>query len=246
MADTAYTDGRAPRQSSSLGVRILAALVVVAVVAAGVWLAGAVVSDDMNVAMGITAVWFGVAGLACFLIARSRRDLMLPVLGAYAVAAVAIGGWLGYSSLVDQEVNETVAVGAPASGAEAAPSEAAPSDGAPAEAAPAPAGNVQLASGEFSAAAHPTSGKAAVVKLAEGGSVLTLTDFETDPGPDLRVYLATDADATDFKDLGPLKGNVGNQQYELPEGIDLDKYSTVVIWCRAFTVGFGQAPLSES
>ena len=74
----------------------------------------------------------------------------------------------------------------------------------------------------------------------------TLTDFETDPGPDLRVYLATDEGASDFADLGALKGNRGDQQYELPASLDLDRYATVLVWCRAFSVGFGQAPLEPS
>ena len=203
------------------------------VVALGVWLTGGVISDDMDVAMALTAVWFGVAGLAALLVARARRDLLLPVLGTFVVTAAAIGGWLGYNSLVDDEVNETVAVGAPAGQAR--------SGGAAA-----PARNVQLASGGLESGAHDTSGTAAVVGLAEGGRVLTLTDFETDPGPDLRVYLATDKSASEFEDLGGLKGNVGNQQYEIPQDVDIQKYSTVVIWCRAFTVEFGSARLRAS
>jgi hypothetical protein len=43
-----------------------------------------------------------------------------------------------------------------------------------------------------------------------------------------------------------LKSNVGNQQYEIPDDVDLDKYSTVVIWCRAFSVEFGAAQLQGS
>jgi hypothetical protein len=48
----------------------------------------------------------------------------------------------------------------------------------------------------------------------------------------------------DFEDLGALKGNKGNQQYELPPQLDLERYSTVVIWCRAFSVNFARAPLT--
>jgi len=85
-----------------------------------------------------------------------------------------------------------------------------------------------------------------VVRTAEGGQVLTLTRFETDPGPDLRVYLATDSSATDSVDLGALRGNVGDQQYEIPDDVDLRRYSTAVIWCRAFSVEFGSARLEAS
>ncbi|MEX2194042.1 MAG: DM13 domain-containing protein [Thermoleophilaceae bacterium] len=228
MAGAAQTSKRTPP-----ALKAAAVLLVVAVVLLGVWVTGALISDDMNVAMALTAVWFGIVGLACLLAVRARRDLLLPVLGTFVAAAVAIGGYLGYSSLVDQEVNETVAVGAPAGEAPQEPGAAAPAQ------------NVQLATGGFESGAHETSGTAAVVELAEGGRVLTLTGFETDPGPDLRVYLATDRDASESEDLGALKGNVGDQQYELPEGADLDRLSTVVIWCRAFSVEFGSAALTE-
>jgi hypothetical protein len=84
--------------------------------------------------------------------------------------------------------------------------------------------------------------------LAQGGRVLTLTRFEVDNGPDLRVYLVagpatTEGEVDDFEDLGGLKGNVGNQQYEIPADVSIDRYSTVVIWCRAFSVLFARAPL---
>jgi hypothetical protein len=59
----------------------------------------------------------------------------------------------------------------------------------------------------------------------------------------LYVYLATDKSASDFVDLGVLKANIGNQNYEIPEGTDLAKYKTVVIWCKAFSVLFGSADL---
>ena len=63
-------------------------------------------------------------------------------------------------------------------------------------------------------------------------------------GPDLVVYLTkqpADAQAVgdDYLDLGVLKGNVGNQNYEVPAGVDLSEYDSVVIWCRRFAVSFG-------
>src|SRR5262249_24833688 len=44
--------------------------------------------------------------------------------------------------------------------------------------------------------------------------------------------------------LGSLKGNVGDQNYELPADIDLAKYRAVTIWCKRFSVNFGTAPLT--
>ena len=102
-------------------------------------------------------------------------------------------------------------------------------------------------SGAFADGAHPTEGTAAVVRTGSG-SVLTLTDFRTDAGPDLFVYVvpsgATDAVEGGVR-LGGLKGNAGNQQYALPAGLELEGAS-VVIWCRAFSVAFGAARLSAA
>jgi hypothetical protein len=77
--------------------------------------------------------------------------------------------------------------------------------------------------------------------------VLTLTDFDVDNGPDLRLYLVagparSEDEVDDYVDLGALKGNRGDQQYELPAGLDLDRYATAVVWCRAFSVLFARAP----
>jgi hypothetical protein len=43
-----------------------------------------------------------------------------------------------------------------------------------------------------------------------------------------------------------LKGNIGDQNYELPANADLAKYRAVTIWCKRFSVNFGTAPLSSS
>jgi hypothetical protein len=50
----------------------------------------------------------------------------------------------------------------------------------------------------------------------------------------------------DFIDLGSLKGNIGDQNYLVPEGADLERYQSVVIWCRRFTSPFGAAPLEST
>ena len=113
------------------------------------------------------------------------------------------------------------------------------------------AGNERVASGEFSGVAHDASGTAALVRLADGSTKLTFTDLDTDNGPDLRVYLVagdveSDGDVQDFQDLGTLKGNRGTQQYAVPADVDLDRYTTVVVWCRAFSIAFATAPLESA
>jgi hypothetical protein len=113
------------------------------------------------------------------------------------------------------------------------------------------AANSQIASGEFHSGAHETKGMATVFQLAGGKKTLRLTNFATSNGPDVHVYLVAAQDAKDndtvtkaeFLDLGTLKGNIGDQNYELPANADLAKYRAVTIWCNRFSVNFGTAPL---
>lgn len=115
------------------------------------------------------------------------------------------------------------------------------------------AGPTTLAKGQFKSLAHETKGTATIFRLVDGKRTLRLSDFETSNGPDVRVYLvageiAKGNDAvkqTGFVDLGSMKGNKGDQNYELPADIDLKKYQRVSIWCARFGVNFGSAPLGE-
>jgi hypothetical protein len=108
-----------------------------------------------------------------------------------------------------------------------------------------------VASGSFHSVAHETKGMAAIYQLPDGKKTLRLSDFQTSNGPDVQVYLVAAPDATDddtvkragFLPVGALKGNLGDQNYELPADVDLNKYRSVTIWCRRFGVNFGTAPL---
>jgi electron transfer DM13 len=109
----------------------------------------------------------------------------------------------------------------------------------------------QVATGQFHSGAHETKGVASVFQLGNGTKTLRLTNFATSNGPDVHVYLVAATDAKDndavtnagFIDLGSLKGNIGDQNYELPANADLAKYRAVTIWCKRFSVNFGTAPL---
>ena len=92
---------------------------------------------------------------------------------------------------------------------------------------------------------HDAEGAATVIPVASG-NVLRLEGFRSTNGPDLYVYLSTGKDASDFVNLGRLKANIGNQNYDIPEGTDLSKYDTVLIWCQQFSVLFGSAKLQSS
>ena len=216
-----------------MAVRVIAFPLVVIVVLAGLWVTGGLITDDFAVAMWLSAAWMAAAGLACVAVAVRSRPLRRPVIGAFGVAAALAGAYLGPSQFFDDEVDEQVAAVAPA--AQATDSTSTPR-------------NRRLAAGRFDSVGHEARGTATAIRLAEGGRVLTLTGFEVDNGPDLRVYLVagparSEAAVDDYVDLGALKGNKGNQQYAIPRSVDLDRYSTVVVWCRAFSVLFARAPL---
>ena len=107
--------------------------------------------------------------------------------------------------------------------------------------------DVELLMGNFVDAGdgfHKAEGVAKVINLADGTTFLRLENLKTTNGPDLYVYLSTDKDTSDIVNLGRLKGNIGNQNYEIPAGTDLSKYNTVLIWCKAFSTLFGSAKLS--
>ena len=112
-----------------------------------------------------------------------------------------------------------------------------------------------LETGTFHGKVHNTSGRATVYREADGHLILRLTNFKTSNGPDVHVVLiaAKDADddanflksSTERVELGMLKGNEGDQNYEIPSGTDLKKFQTVSIYCERFNANFGAAPLEK-
>ena len=99
---------------------------------------------------------------------------------------------------------------------------------------------------------HAGSGTATLYQLPDGTHLVRFEDFETTNGPDLVVYLSTHPDPrsaddvaqNDYVELGPLKGNIGNQNYLVPAATDIDSIGSVVIWCELFGVLFSPAPLA--
>jgi hypothetical protein len=112
-------------------------------------------------------------------------------------------------------------------------------------------GPVVLIQGSFKSLAHETKGTASIYRVGNGKRSLRLTGFETSNGPDVHVYLtAVEVQKgraaireAGFIDLGSLKGNKGDQNYDIPPEADLNKYKNVAIWCARFGVNFGQAAL---
>jgi len=111
-----------------------------------------------------------------------------------------------------------------------------------------------LVQGRFYDVAHEGMGDAIIYILADGSRVLRLQDFEVLNGPDLHVWLVpvdpvpdtVGVEIAGYYDLGPLKGNAGNQNYDIPADLDLSAFKSVVIWCQPFRVPFAAAPLGST
>jgi hypothetical protein len=112
-----------------------------------------------------------------------------------------------------------------------------------------------LETGTFHGKVHNTSGRATIYREADGRLILRLTNFKTSNGPDVHVVLIAAKDAADDAnflktsteriELGLLKGNEGDQNYDIPTGTDLKKFQTVSIYCVRFNANFGAAPLEK-
>ena len=112
-----------------------------------------------------------------------------------------------------------------------------------------------LETGTFHGKVHNTSGRATIYQAEDGKLVLRLTNFATSNGPDVHVILVAAKDADDDAnflksdteriELGKLKGNQGDQNYDIPAGTDLAKFASVSVYCERFNANFGSAPLEK-
>lgn len=203
----------------------------------------------------------------------ASRPLRAPLTWV-AVTVLAAGAAFGlywfqpWKLVTDTEVNEELAVvvsEAPSSPTNSTPDEdaapdqdAAPDEGAtPDEDAAPGAGPKIVRSGEFITHEHDTSGTARIIRTADGELRLELVGLATSNGPDLRVWLTDQPvrsgeagwhvfDDGRWVELGRLKGNRGDQAYDIPAEVDLDELTSVSIWCKRFAVSFGAAPLTTA
>ena len=165
-------------------------------------------------------------------------------------AVVFVAVWFQPQKLfIDERVEEAIP---PATSAPPAETDDEPTEPTGPSTTVAPAEPVELVRGEFISRDHGTSGVARVLELADGRRIVRLEGLETDNGPDLFLYLGSNpangdegAFDDDFVDLGRLKGNQGDQNYDLPAGVDLEQHMTVVIWCDRFDSAFGAADLTS-
>ncbi|MEZ2189685.1 DM13 domain-containing protein [Corynebacterium sp. CCM 9204] len=116
----------------------------------------------------------------------------------------------------------------------------------------APVAPIEIKGGQFISLDHDTSGTAFIAELPDGSRVLRLENLASLDGPDLKVVLTSqtgnyaDLDASSYTSLGALKATHGNQNYTIPQDVDLADVNSVVIWCERFTSPFGAAELTAS
>lgn len=173
-----------------------------------------------------------------------RRWIWLVVAVVVVVGGIAFWAFAPWTLFVDKQVDEALpSVSAPA------PTE---SPDPTASQKPRPTGPETLANGKFQSYEHETTGSASLIRLANGDVVVRLAPFATSNGPDVRVWLserkadnAGGANGGKYLDLGALKGNIGNQNYQVPKSANVDEYKSVVIWCRRFSVAFGAASVEQ-
>ena len=183
-----------------------------------------------------------------------------PLIGGIAVVLLAVAAWLAFgffgiqTAFIDDEVNEGGPVFTATAEEQDAVAETEEFQEAMEDAQEdttevsetaeddMPGEIVTLFAGDFAGESrYEINGTVSVLNDGSEQRFLRFENFESDNGPDLKVYLR--AENGEFVSLGELKGNIGDQNYEIPADVDLTVFSTVEIWCERFGVGFGGAEL---
>ncbi len=187
----------------------------------------------------------------------------IAVLVLAAVALVALRPWesggdtqaaLDESLPVTASATSTPDPTTPAPSAPASPAaaEETPLVPRPTKPTPSPKPKVtELAKGQFEDAEYATDGSARIVRLADGTRFLRIENFSTSQAPVIQVAFSAapsggewgSYDDVRFAPIGTLKALSGNQNYEIPQGLDLSGFRSVVIWCDKYDVALGTAPV---
>ena len=191
-----------------------------------------------------------VAAVVFVVMLRQRVPAAVRVL-VLGIPFVAVSWWLLSPFFVDDVVNDDFATSiADADAAAPGGTGGGPSGSTSTTVAAGSVGPTLRGSGKFvGLAGHEGRGDAGFFALEDGSQVLRLENFDVQNGPDLRLYVVPGADRTDRTDdslyLGELRGNVGDQTYELPDDFVLPAGAwTVLVWCEAFSVEFVAATVT--
>lgn len=87
---------------------------------------------------------------------------------------------------------------------------------------------------------HTVSGTVKIYDLS-GTKYIVFDPYESQNGPDLKVYLSKTETATEYIKIGKLMSTTGKQTYQVPGMPDLSQYPYVHIWCEAYSVEFARA-----
>jgi hypothetical protein len=154
-----------------------------------------------------------------------KKNIILIIAVVVIIVVIPIAWWLGSPLFLNKTVDEGI-----------------PTEGNNGE----ESSLILLYSGNFKDADdfHKAEGAAEVIEI-DSKKYLRFEDFSSTNVPDAHVYLSKDLKANDFIDIGELKGNIGNQNYEISDNIDLEEYDKVLIWCVPFRVLVGSAELEK-
>jgi hypothetical protein len=206
----------------------------------------------MAVLAGIAVVWVALALALWRFTGPVVRGLAMGLLSVVLAVVLVVPSLRDVRLVEDRQDLATVRVGPDGTGAPTTapdPAGAGPATTATVPPVPdVPAGPTHVAGGPLRGIGHGASGTANLFRQADGTDVVELLDIDIDPGPDYLVYVAPGLDAESpgagAVELGPLKGNLGTQYYEVPSGADLSGERSVLVWCRAFAVPVAAAPLT--
>ena len=187
----------------------------------------------------------------------SRRRKAVWIIGAAGAAAVLlVAGLLFQPWLLFVDVRVADRIPSPQATPSAVIEPVEMADPTTGDATPAPpAGPRDLAAGSLISHEHETSGSVRIIENPDGTRQLALVGLATSNGPDVHVWLSAGpvvegrdgwytAASYDHVDLGPLRGNLGDQLYDIPADVDLSTFRTVDLWCERFGVSFGAAALN--
>jgi len=175
-----------------------------------------------------------------------------------AVLVLPLAWYLGSPLFINVTVDERFPGVAPLSAANNLPAAGtAPTSGMASTSGPGlKAAPVALGSGQFTEVdtIHKGQGAATLYRLPDDRHLLRFEAFKVQNGPDLYVYLSghpVPRSSVELHEQGAfevarLKGNIGDQNYDIPAELDLNRYRAVSIWCRRFSVNFGAAPLGPA
>ncbi|MCG8419759.1 MAG: DM13 domain-containing protein [Proteobacteria bacterium] len=111
---------------------------------------------------------------------------------------------------------------------------------------------VTLDQGRWTKKTYSVSGSWKIVREGDKRFLVISGDFRTKNGPDLKVFLSpralgdvTSRNATrDSRLVSRLPRHKGAQRIEIPAGVDLAQYKTVLIHCKKYSVLFTASALN--